>query len=94
MFPMVIRTTGLHDLGPGSCYDKKSTVETHDSDSGLDMVSNSLDDYRDDDRSSVTNIDAESDIVIHNITVVYSFQSLSAIPARSDQPTIERKGWF
>ena len=94
VFPTVIRTAGPHDLGPGSCYDKKSTAETHDSDSGSDTVSNSLDDYRDDDRSSVTNIDAESDIVIHNITVVYSFQSLSAIPARSDQPAIERKGWF
>jgi len=86
VFPMVMRASaGPHDLGPGSRDDEESSVEAQsDSDSGSDSDSDSgnlsslWDDNSDDDRSSVTSIDSESDIVVHNATVVCSFSYLPA----------------
>ena len=83
MFPTVIRAAaGPHDLGPGGYGDEESTGEVQsDSDSGSDRsdtASSLLDDDMDDDRTSVTSIDSESDIVVHNTTTVRSLSCLSA----------------
>ena len=73
MFPRVIRAAaGPHDLGPGGCDDEGSPeVEApFDSDSDSDVASNFWDGDGEDDRSSVTSIDSESDIVVHNTASV------------------------
>ena len=71
MFPRVIRAAaGPHDLGPGG-HDDEGIPEVEaqsDSDSDSDTMSG----FGDDDRSSVTSVDSESDIVIHNVTSVWS----------------------
>ena len=68
--PRVIKAAaGPHDLGPKGRDGEKSPLEAeHGSDSGSDM-SSVFDDW-DDDRSSVTSIDSESDIAVHNPTLV------------------------
>ena len=73
MFPTVIRAAaGPHDLGPGGRDDEESTAEAQsDSDSGSDTTSSLLDGGRDGDRSSVTSVDSESNIVIQNTASVW-----------------------
>ena len=73
MFPIVIRAAaGPHDLGPGGHNNEElPKVEAQsDSDSDSDTVSSLWDEDGDDDRSSVTSINSESDIVIRNTTSV------------------------
>ena len=65
--PRVIRAAaGPHDLGPGARDDEESSA------SGSDAGSSLFDDDGDDDRSSISSIDSESDIVVHNTTPVRS----------------------
>jgi hypothetical protein len=78
--PKVIKAgAGPHDLGSGGREDSGSPkVEARSpSDSGSDPVSSLCDDDGGNDRSSVTSIESESDIVIHNTTVVRSSPNLS-----------------
>ena len=69
--PRVIKAAaGPHDLGPGGHDNGESPLWVQpDSDPDSDITSSLFDD-RDDDRSSVTSIDSESDIVVHNTTSV------------------------
>ena len=68
IFPTVIRAAaGPHDLGPGGHDDELPEVGAQsDSDSGSDTVSG----FWDDDSNSVTSIDSESYVVIHNTVSV------------------------
>ena len=77
--PRVIKAAaGPHDLGPGNRDDGGSPLETQcKSDSGSDTVPSPFDNEGDDDSNSVTTIDSEPDIVIHNTTVVGSRWPLS-----------------
>ena len=73
VFPTVIRAAaGPHDLGSGGRDDEESPeVETQsDSVSDSDTTSSLFDDDEDDDRGSVTSIDSEPDIAVHNVTAV------------------------
>jgi len=65
--PRVIKAAaGPRDLGPGYRDNEEAPLEAqYDSDPGSGTVSSLLDD-----RSSVTSMDSESDIVIHNTTAV------------------------
>ena len=85
MFPTVIRAAaGPHDLGPGGRDDEELTAEVQsDSDSGSDTSSSLLDDDEDDDMSSVTSVDSESDIVVHN---TISVRSSLYLPSHSNCP--------
>ena len=77
--PRVIKASaGPHDLGSGSRENESSPkVEARSpSDSSLDSMSSSCDDDGRNDTSSVTSIESESDIVIHNTTAVRSSLSL------------------
>ena len=77
--PRVIKAgAGPHDLGSGSRKNEGSPkVEARSpSDSGSDSMSSSCDDDGRNDTSSVTSIESESDIVIHNTTAVRSPLSL------------------
>ena len=76
--PRVIKAAaGPHDLGPGGCNDEESPVDVQwNSDSSSDTVLSPFDDSRDDDRSSMTSIEPESDVVIHNIASVRSLSHL------------------
>jgi len=78
--PRVIKAAaGPHDLGPGDCDGGGSPVEVEcSSDPNSDTASSIFDDDRDDNKSSVTSIESDSDIVIHNTTPVCSFLHLSA----------------
>jgi len=68
--PRIMRAgAGPRDPGPGGREDGELPTEVQD-DSDLDTVSSLFDDDGDDDRSSVTSIDSESDIVIHNTAAV------------------------
>lgn len=62
--PRIIKATaGPRDLGPGGRADEESSLEArYNSDSGSDVMSGLSDD-----RSSITSIGSESDIVIHNM---------------------------
>ena len=77
--PRVIKAAaGPHDLGPGGHGNGESSLSVQlDSDSDSDVTSSLLNDG--DDRSSVTSIESESDIVIHNTTPVRFFPCLSAL---------------
>lgn len=77
---------GPHDLGPGNREDGESLeVEAEStSDSGSDIMSSLLGDSGVDDRSSVTSIDSESDVIIHNTIAVCSLPCLLPIIVRSD----------
>ncbi|KAF9649188.1 hypothetical protein BDM02DRAFT_1945456 [Thelephora ganbajun] len=69
--PKVVKAgAGPHDFGPGCREDEESPeVEASSaSDSGSDIMSSLCDDNGGDDRSSVTSIETESDILIHNTT--------------------------
>ena len=79
--PGVIKAAaGPHDLGSGGSDGEKSPVEVQcDLDSSSDIVSSPFDDGGDDDRSSMTSIDSESDVVIHNTTTVRSSPCLSTL---------------
>jgi len=75
MFPTVIRAAaGPHDLGSGDRYDRAlPEVEAgSDLDSGSDVTSSLCDEDGDDDRSSITSIGSESNVVIHNTISVRS----------------------
>ena len=79
--PKVMKAgAGPHDLGPGGRDDSRSPkVEARSpSDSSSDFMSSIYDDDGDNDRSSVTSVESESDIVIHNTPAVRSLSSLSA----------------
>ena len=69
VFPRVMRAAaGPHDLGPGA-HDDEELPEVgaqSDSDSDSDTTSG----FGDDDRSSVTSMDSESDVVVHNTVSV------------------------
>ena len=86
--PRVIKAAaGPHDLGPGGSDDGGSPFEVEcssDSESDSDTASSLFDNNWDDDRSSITSIDSEPDIVIHNTTPVCSFSHLPAFVAHSD----------
>jgi len=78
--PKVIKAgAGPHDLGPEGREDSGSPkVEARSpSDSGSDFMSSLCDDDGGNDRSSVTSVEYESDIVIHNTPAVRSLPSLS-----------------
>ena len=79
--PRVIKAAaGPHDLGSGGSDGEESPVEVQcDLDSSSDIVSSPFDDGGDDDRSSMTSIDSESDVVIHNTTTVRSSPCLSTL---------------
>ena len=72
--PRVIKAAaGPHELGPGNRDNQGSPLEAQcSSDSGSDALLSQFDDDGDDDRSSVTSIDSESGIVVHNTTAVRS----------------------
>ena len=68
---IISAAAGPHNPGPGRRDDEESQVELQcDSDSSSEIVSSPFGDSGDDDRSSVTSIDSESDIVTHNTTPV------------------------
>jgi len=81
--PRVIRAAaGPHDLGPGGNDDEGSLLEAQydsDSDSDSDIAPSLFDDDGDDDSSSITSIDSEPDIVVHNTTSVHSLPRLAVI---------------
>jgi len=80
--PKVIKATaGPHDLGPGGSNGGGSPFEVEcssDSEFDSDIASSLFIDNWDDDRSSITSIDSEPDIVIHNTTPVRSLLRLPA----------------
>lgn len=82
--PRVIRArAGPHDLGGGERESDGSSPETsHDSgsDSDSDAASSIFDSNVDDDGCSVTSIETESDIVVHNVTAVRSFAHFHPYP--------------
>ena len=85
--PRVIKAAaGPHDLGPGGSDDEEemSLEVQYDSDSGSDIMHSPFDDDGDDDRSSVTSVESESDIVAHNTTPVRSLPRLSVLFSRPD----------
>ena len=69
---------GPHNLGPRSRDDEELPEVESDSDSNSDAESSLWDRDGDDDRSSVTSIDSESDIVFHNTTSVGSSLHISS----------------
>ena len=84
--PRVIKAAaGPHDLGSGVRDSEEQPLELRcDSDSGSDIALSPLDDGGDDDRSSMTSIDSESDVVIHNTAPVRSSPCLFVPFARPD----------
>jgi len=81
VFPTVIRAAaGPHDLGPRGRDDEELPEVEVQSDSDLDSDTEPglWDRDGDDDRSSVTSIDSESDIVFHNTTSVGSSLHISS----------------
>ena len=83
--PKVIKAgAGPHDLGPGGRDDEEPSLEAqYGSDSDSDIASSLFDDDEDDDRGSITSIDSEFDIVIHNITAVRFSPHLLSTPTHS-----------
>jgi len=75
--PRVIKAAaGPHDLGPRGRDGEKSPIGVEpNSGSGSDM-SGLFDDNGDDGRSSITSIESEPGIVIHNTSLVHSFHAL------------------
>jgi len=91
MFPTVIRAAaGPHDLGSGGRDDGAlPEVEVQsDSVSDSDAMSSLWDDDGDDDRSSITSIGSESDIIVHNTTSVCSSLRLPPHPNYSLQDEV------
>ena len=83
---------GTHDLGPGDHQDGGSQLGVQspsDSDSDSDITDSLWDDCGDNDKSSVTSVESEPDVVIHNTIAVRSSSSSSIHP---DRPLIGRKG--
>jgi len=70
--PRVIKAAaGPHDLGPPDRDDPESSSDVeHSSDSDSDIASSLFDDDGDDDGGSVTSIDSEPDVAIHNTAPV------------------------
>ena len=81
--PKVIKAgAGPHDLGPGGHRDEGSLLEARSpSDSDSDIADSLWDDCGDNDESSVTSVESEPDVVIHNTAAV---RSLSSFFVRSD----------
>jgi len=78
--PKVIKAgAGPRDFGSGGCEGSGSPkIEVQSpSDSGSEFMSSLCDDDGSNDRSSVTSVESESDIVIHNTPAVRSSPSLS-----------------
>ena len=76
---------GPHDLCPGGRDGEESQVVVQcDLNASSDIASSPLDDGGDDNRNSMTSIDSESDVVIHNTAPVRSSPCFSAPFARSD----------
>jgi len=78
--PKIIKAgAGPHDLGPGGHEDEElPRVESQSaSDSGSDIASSLCDDDGGNDKSSVTSIESEPDVVIHTTPAVRSLSSLS-----------------
>ena len=73
--PRIIKAAaGPHDLGGDDRDEEESPLqEQYDSDSGSDVASSLLDDGEYDDGGSVTSIETESDIAIHNPHTVRCF---------------------
>lgn len=77
--PKVIKAgAGPHDPGWGDREDEESPEVEVRSDPGSDVVFSLCDDDGDNNRSSVTSIESEPDIFIHNTTPVRSLLCLSA----------------
>ena len=72
--PRVVKAAaGPHDLGPGDRDDQMSPLVAQcKSESSSDAMPSPFDNGGDDDRSSVTSIDSDSDVVIHNTATVGS----------------------
>ena len=70
--PKVIKAgAGPHDLGPGDHQEGGSQSDAQSSsDSGSDIADSLHDDCGDNDKSSVTSVESEPDIVMHNTTAV------------------------
>ena len=97
MFPTVIKAAaGPHDLGSGGRDDDElpEAEMQFDSQEDLDTATSLPDDDGGNDRSSATSIGSESDIVVYNASAVRSLPCPLPIPARSDWPSIGRKGCF
>ena len=79
--PRVMKAAaGPHDLGPGSHDNGGPALEAQpDSDSGSETILSPFDVDRVDNRSSDTNLDSESVVLIHNTTVVRSSSSLPTL---------------
>ena len=94
--PRVIKAAaGPHDLGSGGSDGEEPPVEMQcDSDSSSDIGSSLSGDNEDDDSVSMTSIDSESDIAIHNVAPVRSPPRFSAPSARSDRSSVGREGRF
>ena len=78
--PKVIKAgAGPHNLGPGSPDSGGgSPFETQpNSDSGSDAVSSPFDDYGDG-GGSVTSVDSDEDVIVHNTTAVRTLFAISA----------------
>lgn len=94
--PRVIKAAaGPHDLGPGGRADEESLLEEQCNSDPDSSIASSLFDGEeddDDDRSSLTSIDSESGIVIHNTTPVRFFHVILLLFRRSDLSSIGRKG--
>ena len=76
--PRVIKAAaGPHDLGPGNHDNEESSSEMEcSSDEGSDIVLSQFDDDGSGDKSSITSIDSESDVVAHNTTPVRTLPHL------------------
>ena len=97
VFPTVIKAAaGPHDLGSGGRDDEELLgVEVQfDSHSDLDTTTSLLDEDGGNDRSSASSLGSESDIIVYNATAVRSLPFPPPILARSDRPSIGRKGCF
>jgi len=90
--PRVIKAAaGPHDLGPRGRDGEELPLEVeHNSDSGSD-TSSVFDGDWDDDRSSATSIDSESDIVVHNPTLVRLLSHPSTFFSYSNRHFVGRK---
>ena len=91
--PRVIKAAaGPHDLGPRGRDGEEPLLEVErNSDSGSDISSVFEDDW-DDDRGSVTSIDSEPDIVVHNPTLVRPLLHPSTFFSYSDRHFHRMKG--
>ena len=70
VFPRVMRAAaGPHDLGPGG-HDDEELIPEVEAQSNSDSDSDVMSGFGDDDRSSVSSMDLEFDVIVHNIVSV------------------------